>query len=543
MGFKKAAIFSFIVNHLGSSFHRLATVCRNNMKLHLFLPCSNVLVLPISATLLIALCIAGCSSKAAFNPNKKYGPDELREDFTVARRSYEKIHPSLYWYTSKDSMDTYFDKAYQQLTDSLTELQFRNRMAYVIAKIKCGHTSIRFSEAYNNWAEKAGPGVTFPFAVKTWGGDSMVITRNAFRKDSLLTAGTVLLSVNGKNVPQLLAGMCNLISTDGNSMNFKYQLISGNFPAWYRYAFGLQREYKVQYVAANGSVQTKVLGNYNPRADTADRPPHPPLQAPPSRKKKKENALLLSRNLVIDSSGQMAVMTLNTFSKAKLKRFFRQSFRTLKQKNIPNLVIELRNNGGGSIGNSNRLTRYITDHSFKVADTCAAVSFKYPYPNKVKSGFWYKVEHWLVSPFRQKDGRYHFKQLERKVFSPYKKNHYNGHVFIVTGGYTFSASTLFINPLKGQKNVTVVGEETGGGAYGNTAVNLPEIELPNTHLRVRLPLYRLVINKNVPHDGHGIQPDIFVPPTSFHLRYGIDPKMDTIRKIIFKKENIAGAIL
>ena len=389
-----------------------------------FLQCTFLHHLYLPFLALFALLMAGCSASVAFNPAKKYGPDQLREDFTVARHSYEKIHPSLYWFTPKDSMDFYFDQTYNNLTDSLTELQFRNRMAYVIAKIKCGHTSVRFSKAYTSWAEKAGIGINFPFAVKTWGGDSMVITRNAFRKDSLLTAGTVLLSVNGKSVPQLLAGMCDLISTDGNSMNFKYQLISGNFPAWYRYAYGLQRDYKVQYVAANGSVQTKVLRNYDPRADTAERRPHAPLQAPPSRKRKKTTALLFSRNLVIDSSGQMAVMTLNTFSKAKLKRFFRQSFRTLKEREIPNLVIELRNNGGGSIGNSNQLTRYITDHSFKVADTCAAISFKYPYPGKVKNGFWYKLEHWFVSPFRRKDGRYHFRQLETKVYKPYQKNHY-----------------------------------------------------------------------------------------------------------------------
>ena len=485
--------------------------------------------------LLAAWLLAGCSASTAFNPNKKFGPDELRQDFTVARRTYEKIHPGLYWYTPKDSMDHYFDQAYNGLTDSLTELQFRNRMAYVIAKIKCGHTSVRFSKAYTNWAEKAGTSISFPFSVKTWGGDSMVIIRNAFRKDSLLIPGTILLSVNGRNVQQLLSGMCDLISTDGNSMNFKYQLISSGFPIWYRYAYGLQREYKIQFVGADNSIQTEVLRNYNPRADTTERRPHPPFQSPPSRKRRKAAALLQSRNLAIDSSGQMAVMTLNTFTKAKLKRFFRQSFATLHKKGIPNLVIELRNNGGGSITNSNRLIRYITNHPFKVADTCAAIGFKYPYPKLVDDGFWYKVEHLFVSPFRGKDGRYHFKQLERKVNQPYSHHHYDGQVYIITGGYTFSASTLFITPLKGQKNVTVVGEETGGGAYGNTAVNLPEVRLPNTGLRVRLPLYRLIINKNLPHDGRGIQPDIFVPPTSFYLRYGIDPKMDTIRKMIAEK--------
>ncbi len=494
----------------------------------------------LSFLLFPALLFIGCSAKSTFNPNKKFSPDELQQDFTIARKTYEKIHPSLYWFTPKDSMDFYFNEVYSSLTDSMTELQFRNRMAYVIAKIKCGHTSVRSSKEYSKLAERFGSSVTFPFAVKTWGGDSMVITRNAFRRDSVLTAGTVLLSVNGRNVQRMLSDMCSIISTDGNSMNFKYQLISGNFPSWYRYAYGLEKEYNVRYVATDGSIKTKVLGNYNVRADTTFRLPHPPFQAPPGRRQRRANELLLSRNFRIDSTGQFAVMTLNTFSKAHLKRFFKKSFKELKEKGIANLVIELRNNGGGSIGNSTRLSKYITDHPFKVADTCAAYSFRYPYPRLVGSGFWYKVEHWIVSPFRnKKDGRYHFKQLETKVQQPYTNNHYDGQVFIITGGYTFSASTLFINPLKGQKNVTVVGEETGGGAYGNSAVNLPEVTLPNTHIRIRLPLYRLVINKNLPHNGSGIQPDVFVPPTSYHLRYGIDPKMEIIRKLIAKEKLVS----
>ena len=121
------------------------------------------------------------------------------------------------------------------------------------------------------------------------------------------------------------------------------------------------------------------------------------------------------------------------------------------------------------------------------------------------------------------------------MFKPYAKRHYNGQVYIMTGGFTFSASTLFINPLKGQKNVTVVGEETGGGAYGNSAVNVPDIKLPNTNVRVRLPLYRLVANKDLPHNGHGILPDIYVPPTSWHLARRVDPKMMKVYELVKEK--------
>ena len=55
-------------------------------------------------------------------------------------------------------------------------------------------------------------------------------------------------------------------------------------------------------------------------------------------------------------------------------------------------------------------------------------------------------------------------------------------------------------------NVLVVGEESGGGYYGNSAMHVPEIVLPNSKLRVTLPLYRLVMDKNRA-KGRGVLPD------------------------------------
>ena len=57
---------------------------------------------------------------------------------------------------------------------------------------------------------------------------------------------------------------------------------------------------------------------------------------------------------------------------------------------------------------------------------------------------------------------------------------------MLSGGNTFSASTLFIQAVKKQPNVTVVGEESGGGAYGNNAWLIPDITLPIT--KVQIPL-------------------------------------------------------
>ena len=67
---------------------------------------------------------------------------------------------------------------------------------------------------------------------------------------------------------------------------------------------------------------------------------------------------------------------------------------------------------------------------------------------------------------------------------------------------------MFASALREQENVIIVGEETGGGAYGNSAWLIPDATLPETGVRFRLPLFRLVIDKNAQKNGKGVQPEV-----------------------------------
>lgn len=490
-----------------------------------------------SLLMVILTCLfAGCAGpEKSFYPDKKYSPAQLQEDAGVLWQTFQQCHPSLYWYTPKDSLDHTFEIMISSLTDSLTEMQFRSRLAEAVAMIRCGHTSVRSSKAANRYRDKSKKPF-FPLQVKTWSGDSMIVLANAFRKDSILVRGTSIQTINGKPVKEIVDTICRFISADGLHNSFKHQLISNNFPAWYRAIIGLSNQYELAVTTPNGVHKTIVIKNFDPVFEDSLRlvqNKEQPLQIVPAKQnpKIKHKRIEEDRKLTIDTSRSLAIMELNTFSHAHLPGFFRRTFKKLEHFHIKNLAIELRENGGGNIINSTRLTRYFSNHSFKVADTVAAKSLKYPYPSLVKNGFIFKVQSWFVTS-RKSDGRLHYRMYEKKIFSPYTKRHFDGQVYIMTGGFTFSASTLFISPLKGQKNITVIGEETGGDAYGNTAVNVPDLTLPNTGVRVRLPLYRLVVNKNLPHDGHGIMPDIYVPPSSWHLAHRIDPKMIKVYELL-----------
>lgn len=480
--------------------------------------------------------VTGCGvAKSSFSPDKKYSPEVLQKDYSIYRKTLEEAHPGLYWYTSRDSMDYYFEKGSEQLNDSLTEADFRKVLAYVTAKINCGHTTVRPSKAFARYQDTVRIGSVFPLSLKLWQ-DTAVVAANLNRRDSILKRGTIITSINGMPMNKIVDTLFSYIGTDGYNRTNKYQILSnrGYFGSLYSTLFGYSPVYQVGYIDSAGRSGFVHIRPFRPVRDPTARTqvtPARPLPQP-SRKERKQMRKNSVRLLKIDTVNHVAMMDLNSFGRGYgLKKFFRRSFRALRKNNIEHLIIDVRGNGGGSVTNSTLLTKFISDHPFKVADSLYAVRKKKTYSRYIDNDFFNRL---FITFFthKQKDGHYHFSYYERHLFKPKKRNHFNGQAYILIGGNSFSATTLFASVVKDQSNVTLIGEETGGGAYGNSAWLIPDMTLPGTGVRLRLPLFRLVINKDAPKDGKGVQPEIFAFPTVEAVKKGIDYKLEKTMQLI-----------
>lgn len=509
------------------------------MRIKISIPGKYPLVCLLGWLLMLAFFAAGCSSsKKAFAPGKEYSKEKLQQDYTLFRKILEDCHPSLYWYTPKDSMNYYFDQGYRSITDSMTEPQFRTLLSYVISKVDCGHTSVKFSKSYAHYIDTVRA-PQFPLGIKFWD-DTAVIYTNLNRRDSLLKRGTVITSLNNIPITTVRDSLFRYMVTDGYSINHKYQSLSnlGNFGGLYQSVFGYNDKLLVGYIDSAGLERTAQLQMYDVKKDTAFRRFMTTARRA-SKKERKNNRLFNTRNLQIDTLAGTGYMTVSTFTNGnKLKSFFRQSFKILKQRKIRDLVIDVRTNGGGNVGLSNELTQYLVDHKFKLADSLYSVKKLSKYEKHIDNSFGaFFFMNFMTK--KRSDGNYHFGYFERHYFSPKSKYHYNGQVYILTGGNSFSATTLLVNALKGQPNVKIVGEETGGGAYGNTAWFIPDVTLPNTGVRFRLPRFHMVMNKNYPKNGRGIVPDIEVKTSVDAIRKGYDTKIEFVRRLIYSSQAAA----
>ena len=480
------------------------------------------------------LLFSSCTStQKNYNPNKLYGKVDLQNDYTLIKNVLEKKHPSLYWYNSKNSINFYFEKYYAEIADSMTEQQFTwHIIAPLINKIHCGHTSVSMSRDFEKWSANK-KFTSFPYFLKIWN-DTMAVTASLLQHDSIFKRGTIIKSINDVPANKLISTMLDYFPEDGYASNVNYIRLSANFPAAHRLIFGVSKTYKVEYVDSAGNTNTTIVDAFKPIRDTSKKEIS---KKKPVHDKKKTKEISLLRSFKIDSSGKFAVMHLNTFSNARLRSFFHKSFSELKRRQIPNLILDIRTNGGGDVSTSTLLTKYISRKPFKVADTLFSnIKTLHPYTRYFKGRFLNNIELFFLSR-KKSDNKYHLTRYENKLFKPKRNNHFDGKLFVLINGPTFSASCVFANAIKGQDGITLLGEETGGGWYGNNGIMIPQFTLPITKIRIRMPLFRIVQYNHIDaNKGKGIMPDIYVPTNYDALLKGYDKKMELVKEMILQSE-------
>src|SRR5215831_9965614 len=329
--------------------------------------------IPYLILLLYVIMAVGCSTgREAFDPASKYSADQLHQDYLIFRGVLEESHPSLYWFTSKDSMDYYFDEGYLRIRDSMTEPEFRNILSYVANKIHCGHTSVKYSKKYSHYLDTVTQKM-FPLSMKVWA-DSMAVVGNLNRRESVLRRGTIVTGINGYPFRQLTDTFSNYVSGDGYVTCGKYQVLSnrGMFGAMYRTVLGITDHFTVDYIDTAGLEKQTVITAYDPIADTALRSFTRSFR--PTRDEVRTGVLNGARNMQIDTVLSSAYMTVNTFARGNhLRSFFKKSFREMRDRHIRYLVVDVRANGGGDAGLATMLTRYMAGKKFKLADSLYAV--------------------------------------------------------------------------------------------------------------------------------------------------------------------------
>jgi C-terminal processing protease CtpA/Prc len=246
-----------------------------------------------------------------------------------------------------------------------------------------------------------------------------------------------------------------------------------------------------------------------------------PKEAKATKKTLKDSAnCLIKGNAVAlyktDFDASIRVIDIDNFSGARQGKTFRQIFKHLRKNQIKNVVIDLRNNGGGSVFTGNKLLGYLLDAPIRPV----VISRK---PNLTFINLRFKgglLERTAPILFTLNPLQYPNKNGWNHCFLFFKKyrNHFDGNVYVLTNGGSFSMASYVASYLKYKKQAVIVGEETGGSEYGSRGMAGGHIKLPNSAVKIQLNIYQMTHLIGIEDKGHGLQPD-------HAIEYSIDDKL------------------
>ena len=130
---------------------------------------------------------------------------------------------------------------------------------------------------------------------------------------------------------------------------------------------------------------------------------------------------------------------------------------------------------------------------------------------------------------------YTIRRAEGMDVYPAKAINFNGQLYILTNGDSFSATGEFASFIKHYRNnVIFIGEEVGGNALQNTSGLMRKITLPNSQQQVTIPIITYKMNVNPENSSHGVMPDHWVKNTITDELEGKDQVMDFTVDLIKK---------
>ncbi len=458
-----------------------------------------------------------------YNPNIVYQPKQLHADLAFLKSVLEEAHPSLYRYTPKDTLDARFAEADQQLNQPLNDTQFWKIVEPVVANVRSAHTAVYLPATYSLWRIRHG--LRIPLSVYVSNGRLYAAW---FPKASAkLFKGARITAIDGTPGTVIVASLKRYVTPEGYSDQFVNFNVENSFGDLYNQVFGYKKNYDVAFIDSSGSVQhvvldafkTKFIGELSPVVLVKEK--HSQL----------EKGVGISYFKDVPYTIDLKV---NNFLYLKdYKKFDAGFFKKLQDEKIKNLVIDLRGDGGGYLNIGIDIMRYLVRGFVVPSNIITAVANEYSFDKYIV----YPISDTLRKSVLIRLGNRKYAAVNDYQYTYISSyNVFTGNVYLLVDGGTFSAASVFAANLKAQRDITILGDETGGGEAGNDGRGFSWVKFPNTGLVLRLPQYWMQTTTHNKNAGHGVVPDITIVPTVEDRVAGKDVVMDkTLHLIIDKK--------
>lgn len=440
-----------------------------------------------------------------------YAPSDLKKDIDLIQTTLEKEHPNLYLYISKKALNYKFDSLRKTIDKPITPIALYIRLQPVISSIGDGHLTVeidysKFTPQDIAFLKKPSlqhPIYQFGYYVN---GKRLFVAKN-LSADSTIIKGTEIMSINEVPAAKLIDSLNSYITSDGYNTTYKKHLMNNRalFEERYRFLFPEKVPLDILLKSAGNSRKIKLEARMEKGFDSIGIKPPPTTEY---------------RLLTADQN--VAYLKLRTFYNGPNFEGYEGIFADIEKHKPKNLVLDLRGNTGGEIIWAARIYSHLLDvprYFFRLPEEIRQQKQLYNNP---------KIRKWV-------DNR---PKSDYQMVQPYTFT-FKGKIYVLVDGGSFSSSSILAANLKNLKNVTLVGEETGGSKNIFTAGVHKSITLPHSQLLLKygnIPAYFGDLSHI---DGRGIMPDVPITYQIEDYLAGKDLELDWVLEDIKKTERLS----
>ncbi|MFZ1790908.1 MAG: hypothetical protein WAT92_21465 [Saprospiraceae bacterium] len=252
------------------------------------------------------------------------------EDYEILYASLINYHPVPFQYIAEVDLKADFIKQKSQFPDKLSELEFYNITRNLIAKIGCGHTSGRPSDA---WMKAVtGQKVQLPFTVQKEG--ESIFVSGKVDEEFEFQLNDEILAINHIPISEIILKMAEYQQRDGLTQSFVNEAIFASFRTYYLFLFGSQEDFLIDYKTKIGEINSTIVQPTNKKIIEN------------KQQKLADNFNKIFENnwsvFAFDSTNHVAYLKIKSFSdRNEYKDYYANVFKWLSEQPTAKLIVDI----------------------------------------------------------------------------------------------------------------------------------------------------------------------------------------------------------
>ena len=438
-----------------------------------------------------------------------YQKDSLKADLVDLKNTLYESHENPFFYVDSTAFELAFDSIYQSINKDINLAEYGVKVSSLLQLLKDSHTTLNLPRFFN--FTRANEALNLYFITSRIGNDLIL------RKDYLdsIPSGAVITSINGVSSEKILKDVEPYYFYEGNSLAQAPIILAGIAPKIVALNYGVELLNEIEF-------------SYNGVLKRID---YPGVTYKTIKKDKRSDS---PNPYKLETEAGTAFLKIGSFSAKSdryYERFLRKSFKKIQNQKTDSLVIDLRDNLGGSVWRMEELFTYLSGPDVLSPYSVSMVksplsSLKYEKLTKGIGG-WIRVHFYknndkmrvfrevASTPLHQRD------TFIYKVYSEKKKHAFHGTKTLFINHFSGSASVLFTSQFKSLGFGKTMGTPCLG-PYGGTWGDSTPYFLKRSGLLVNISVLKLHLNTLKESSPESIQPDEYYSTTIDDLLQNID---------------------